>query len=426
MKQVRLTDLLSQALGHDVLERSSLYDSGRKSPLEEQRAAALLSGVGGALTKFKSTRKHNIVSWPGIWVKIERESKEEMKAAEPELEDEDLNFMFEVHFPHKDAWMRLDFWRDGDLFCLQVYPTHASFALDTASGKFLWSGSASGADKKALVEAMKWLADAASKELLLCASNPARYAEDLNRALPCRERFGRIKRADLWEVIPEDEQVFIRDELSEVQKSKFLEIAPSLKQVAPVLDMTLDRYLESCAICYRAIGLDTAGRSDRELYEMMADGRHENLLKVKSGSPQALKSWLLRRPGGGHPFEIVRGGNETHIDLFLVNENEGIKLVLKGSSTGRAAETIKMALALHDAGVSFELSDAVLHTERIQGNDWIGIVPDYYAGCSSFGLFPEVDRIRDLAIYSSACEREEAVSRVRWYPLEILQPRTGE
>ena len=54
----------------------------------------------------------------------------------------------------------------------------------------------------------------------------------------------------------------------------------------------------------------------REKYNLMADGRHDGLLDVSpEDDPEAFGRWYRERPRGGHPWEICRGGNTTHISL---------------------------------------------------------------------------------------------------------------
>lgn len=423
MKQIQFVNLLSQACGRNVLEESRLFDTGDRVNLEEARAAGMLAELAGTLEKFISTKKYSIRSWPGIWVKLERESPQDLKEADPELEGDDIAMLFELHFPHKEAWMRFDCWRDGDLFCLQVYPTQAAFALDLSTGQFLWSRqNLVRADKEALTQVMNWISETAAGELLSCAVNPEEYARNLSRALPEHERLGKIRRADLWEATPRNERTFIRDELCGDEISRFLEIAPVLKEAKAIPDLTLNDYLEYCALCYRAIGLQFTKSSPRQQYRAVADGRHEGLLDVKADSAKALMSWLAGRTGGGHPFEIVRGGNDTHIDLFIAETNEGLGLRLRGSSTGRAAETIKMALALHAAGVHFELYDVDLHSRRVRGEDWLGIVPDYYSAASPYILFPSHDCIRDQICHYEIGDNPALKAKIVWYPVEVIKP----
>ena len=85
------------------------------------------------------------------------------------------------------------------------------------------------------------------------------------------------------------------------------------------------------------------------------------------GSPSCLQTpWKRlqndtdrgRGGGGGHPWEIYRGGNTTHIALGVIERHEGWSVYLWGSSTKRMAETIRIALALTKVNLPVEIHDA--------------------------------------------------------------------
>ena len=129
---------------------------------------------------------------------------------------------------------------------------------------------------------------------------------------------------------------------------------------APTL--TADDYFRYCRIAYIAgkrIG-ETVNEalSGREMYGLYADGRHEGLLEIAPDSTQELADWIdgkhPKRTLGGHPWEIMRGGNTTHIDLIVsrpsLYRKEGFKVELRAESTGRMAEMLRMFLAIHRAG----------------------------------------------------------------------------
>jgi hypothetical protein len=81
-----------------------------------------------------------------------------------------------------------------------------------------------------------------------------------------------------------------------------------------------------------------------------------------------------------------------------------------------------MALALVDEGIPFRLVEALLHAQRALGLDWIGIVPQYYAGSyDNRGLFPEADGIHDTYGHGILDEHPALRSRVHWYPPERLE-----
>ena len=60
-----------------------------------------------------------------------------------------------------------------------------------------------------------------------------------------------------------------------------------------------------------------------------ADGRDEGLTGQGHGlnagpgidfdSPAAWNDWYFGTRGGGHPWEVVPGGNSTHVELYVCN-----------------------------------------------------------------------------------------------------------
>ena len=61
--------------------------------------------------------------------------------------------------------------------------------------------------------------------------------------------------------------------------------------------------------------------------------------------------WLKERPRTGHPWEVCRGGNSTHIDCIVHRDEHGYYLVVAGLAETRTIEAVRFFLALHRAGV---------------------------------------------------------------------------
>ena len=97
--------------------------------------------------------------------------------------------------------------------------------------------------------------------------------------------------------------------------------------------MTGNDFLAACALGYEACGYDVCGNDGErllldELYIRYADGRDEGLTGKGSGlfsgpgidlsSPEAWEAWFFDRTRrGGHPWEVCRGGNSTHVSLVV-------------------------------------------------------------------------------------------------------------
>ena len=125
---------------------------------------------------------------------------------------------------------------------------------------------------------------------------------------------------------------------------------------------------------------------------------------------------------GAHPWEICRGGNSTHISLFVSEKSGKWAVRIAGSSIGRVEETARMAVALHENKIPFELSDAEEIVRMVTGIDFIGIVPDTVFPRYCHSLFLKEDRIIDFM--NLGYDKElvpKIVEKTFWYPLEEIK-----
>jgi hypothetical protein len=110
-----------------------------------------------------------------------------------------------------------------------------------------------------------------------------------------------------------------------------------------VSSMTAADYFQYCRIAYiagkRKDETVDESLSGREMYCRYADGRHEGILDIDPASKQEFADRIdgthPKRGAGGHPWEIKRGGNTTHIDLAVsrpsVYRREAFKVGVKTS-----------------------------------------------------------------------------------------------
>ena len=157
--------------------------------------------------------------------------------------------------------------------------------------------------------------------------------------------------------------------------------------------------------------------NDKEKYIAMADGRDCGLTGLNEESHQDFNSWYeTERNCGGHPWEICRGGNSTHISLYICKEKGGWYLRLEGSSIARVIETIKMAIALYKSEIPFILGRAEEIYRMACGVDYIGIVPETVTPRYCHSYFPKEDKIIDFMNLGTE-KAEEIIKRAFWYPL---------
>ena len=169
--------------------------------------------------------------------------------------------------------------------------------------------------------------------------------------------------------------------------------------------MTANDFFRACELGYKACGYETGDLSPSELYLRYADGRDEGLTGTGYGlnegpgidfdDPEAWEHWYFNRNrSGGHPWEVVRGGNSTHVDLFVCHDRytldwkvtigeltqEEADRLPRGyffhiAGKHRPMESVRFYLAIHDAGLPVIISTAEEILARYEGTDYIGIVP---------------------------------------------------
>jgi hypothetical protein len=161
----------------------------------------------------------------------------------------------------------------------------------------------------------------------------------------------------------------------------------------------------------------------REKYEAMGDGRHEGLLDIEpADDAEAFRTWYETRTRTGHPWEICRGGNTTHISLQMAPEEEGWRVYLSGFSAARCVETVRMAVALHGCDVPIVVVNGPDLLRMVRGEDFVGIVPTHVLPRYCHGFFPAQDRVNDFIHLDSLGDAEEAASQlVDWYPISLLK-----
>ena len=200
--------------------------------------------------------------------------------------------------------------------------------------------------------------------------------------------------------------------------------------------MTAGDYFSYCKIAYPAAKrkgekIDNT-LSGREMYKLYADGRHEGLLDIDETSEQEFADWLdgrhPKRRRGGHPWEIKRGGNTTHINLTVrrpsYHQDKNFIVELQGDSMGRMVETMRMFLAIHKASLPISIRDPEGVRNRLLGQDSIGIVPNYTFLHRASQHFSKEQDDYDVLHYDDLGRYKRRITPfIRWDPLPILKPR---
>lgn len=171
--------------------------------------------------------------------------------------------------------------------------------------------------------------------------------------------------------------------------------------------------------------------SGREMYKRYADGRHEGLLDIDEASPEEFAAWIdgthPKKTVGGHPWEIKRGGNTTHIDLIVLRPRytkKGFQVMLRAPALIRLAEALCMLLALHAEGLPITIDDAEGIRKRLLGQDNIGIIPEYDFPHRANQQFDTSQDVYDVLHYADLGRYKRRLTPfITWEPLPLLVPR---
>ena len=174
------------------------------------------------------------------------------------------------------------------------------------------------------------------------------YNKIVEEELPYQFRVGVIPRAELWKYDSEMKK-YAYDGLSEDAVREFKKLISSgindESKIGRIKRFTANDFFRACKIGYEAIGKDCSGFSLPDLYMHYADGRDEGLTGQGHGlnagpgidfdDPGAWDEWYYGKRGGGHPWEVVPGGNSTHVELYVRNDKRDLEWMLR---TGEITE----------------------------------------------------------------------------------------
>lgn len=255
---------------------------------------------------------------------------------------------------------------------------------------------------------------------------------------PLNRRYGMVPnaliRASLVDIYRLDK------ELGKAKSRKFIRLVEEgyfLKEENAVVEsMTAKDYFDYCRIAYiagkRKDDQVDESLSGRQMYERYADGRHDGMLDIDENSPQEFADWIdgthSKKGIGGHPWEIKRGGNTTHIDLSVFrpsfSRKEAFKIELRGAAITRLAETVKMFLAIVDASLPVTIADPEGVRKRLLAQDNIGIVPCYASLHRANQHFREDQYVYDVMYYDELGRYKRRITPfITWEPLPMLKPK---
>lgn len=248
------------------------------------------------------------------------------------------------------------------------------------------------------------------------------YNKKVQNKLPYYHRIGNILRKDYWEKFPEEKEEYLKN-ISPEDIEEFVSIMQIMHNTLPskrISKMTAEDFFYCCSLGYQANDYNyIEGKTWKEQYMRHADGRSEGLVDIDEKSPEAFSDWYHNRQYGGHPWEVCRGGNATHISLYVLEDEGGYYFQLAGSSYGRSIETIKFFLALYRAGVPIVLHEGHQIAQRLTETDYIGIVPRSVMPWYCSNYFPD-EEILDF-MHLPYENESEVIKATVWKPIQPLR-----
>ena len=289
-----------------------------------------------------------------------------------------------------------------------------------------------------LMEDWMQLLSAAGKWLKLVEKDGVKANRQVQEEYPLKYRYGTVPHSLVRESIP---GAFRLDKA--LGKSKARKLIRLVEEgyfmnrentIAP--SMTAARYFEYCKIAYLAAArkedrIDSS-LSGREMYKLYADGRHEGLLDIDPHSEQEFADWIGHKhpkwTGGGHPWEIKRGGNTTHIDLSVRRPDyyskEGFVVEVNGPSIIRMVEAMKMFLAIHEASLPISIAEPESVRKRLLGQDNVGIIPEYASLHRANQRFHPEEDVFEVMYYDDLGRHKRRITPfIRWEALPVLRLR---
>lgn len=197
-------------------------------------------------------------------------------------------------------------------------------------------------------------------------------------------------------------------------------------------NVTANTFFDYCKIAYQALGIKTEKSTGKELYRQLADGRHDGLLDIDANSQQEFADWIdgkhPLKSVGGHPWEIMRGGNTTNIQLRVERPNYGntnqFIISIYPTGNGRLAEAIKIFLALHQKGLAIQIPNPERIRNQIVSMDNFGIIPEFDSLHRANQYFDKAENVNDVFYVSDFKQfKKQILPFVTWQPVDLIRPR---
>lgn len=172
---------------------------------------------------------------------MDNEEYEELREAGEIKSQEELQSLRNDYYPEEINWHKTSF---------RIYDNNFIFGFDSKlilqldiESKQLSGISFEGAE---LIDFLKWVLNDVETEIKAALNGIDAYNDFVTANLPLRKRFGRIKRMQLWQHVPEMER--LDEDLGETSIKRFEIAVNAMNKDSLINDLTADKFFRYCEI----------------------------------------------------------------------------------------------------------------------------------------------------------------------------------
>lgn len=269
-----------------------------------------------------------------------------------------------------------------------------------------------------ITEFAEWLLESVNK--CIDELKAGTYNDLINKGVPYEHRTGTIMRRDLYDIFPDMREDFLKN-ISKAEIREFTELASQQKRYDDMPRMqkfTANEFYKCCALGYKANNYEYTELSPKEQYYRHSDGRDDGLGEINGDSVDEFVRWY-HETQIGHPWEVCRGGNSTHISLYVYHDERGFYLSIAGESVSRCVEAVKFYLAIKEAGYPVYIHNANELIARFNETEMIGIVPEGVIPRYCGHYFPHEKIISFMNLPFE--ESDKVAEKCIWQPLNEIR-----
>lgn len=322
---------------------------------------------------------------------------------------------------------------DGELPSIEIIPNKSIEKSENFGSRSSWY------DMDTILKEWEALIIYAKKWFNLTMRDWVKYNKLAQLSYPLNRRTGIVPHSIIRKSLPDI--MNISKEIGKIKTKKFIKLVEDgyflNKENLNIDSLTANDYFNKyCKVAYIASARKDEfidkNMSGRKMYEVFADGRHNGLLDINPNSAEEFANWIdgkhEKYSFGGHPWEIKRGGNTTHIDLSVYRPRYGIEnklsVIINGPAINRLSEAIKMFLAIYDTGIPIDISGAFGIRLRLLAQDNIGIVANYDSLHRANQGFSKEQNVYDVIYYDDLGRYKRRITPfITWEPIPVFKPR---